>query len=164
MGLGARRAWELAGGKFTWRWERFASAKKSYPLCPLAAQQRPRRQPQHLEYTPPLLPASGAGSQQRRAIGFDVQCSGRGDKTWPLPLSMSDPDPVVAAASVARSLPGGGSHAKLGFCQLNNQAEMSLSHLWLQNLKPRRVSCISSQMGSHSGGIGWKVFGFGGLS
>lgn len=67
-------------------------------------------------------------------------------------LSMSDSDPVVAVASVARSLPGVGSHAKLSFCQLNSLAETLRPSLVAM---PRRVSWISSRTGSHSGGIGW---------
>lgn len=62
-------------------------------------------------------------------------------------LSMSDSDPVVAVASVARSLPGVGSHAKLSFCQLNSLAETLRPSLVAM---PRRVSWISSRTGSHS--------------
>lgn len=81
-----------------------------------------------------------------------LQPSGRGDKPWPCPLSIrSRPR---CRRYLRRAQPAGSRESRqVGLLSAQqpsrNVVEPSLV------AKTRRVSCISSQTGSHSGGIGW---------
>lgn len=116
------------------------------PFCPFAAQQRPKRQPPGL--VPSRLHLCPAGFTPLPPL----QPSGRGDKPWPCPLSIrSRPR---CRRYLRRAQPAGSRESRqVGLLSAQqpsrNVVEPSLV------AKTRRVSCISSQTGSHSGGIGW---------
>lgn len=150
---GRRPAWETAGDRETatardgnWNWGTWS---KSLPSALLRRSKRQGDNPFGV-----IAPPSSQWRWLLTAPGHWIRRSAQRARRQDMAvaLSMSDSDPVVAVASVARSLPGVGSHAKLSFCQLNSLAETLRPSLVAM---PRRVSWISSRTGSHSGGIGW---------
>jgi hypothetical protein len=98
----------------------------------------PLKTPGGIHPSTPSSQSHGLAPQQPspnlRSTGLYIQPIASGDTSWPLPLAMSDPDPVVAVG-LRRAQPAGShSHATLGgLCQLDNQMPVG-DHFWLQRL------------------------------